>query len=354
MKPQDDGPRARKFQDPGAAIEALVRWDELSEAELRELQADPHLAPRLETLRSAEEWLVNGGAATSDCPSSEELYDYAGGPGHNPLPAEAVRRIDEHLFGCTACEELLLTLADAPPSPLVLEPPTTTISAPRRREPPALAPIFELSGRTKRRRRIQRVALACAASLVVGFSLWMLIDGRDAGLQLPSAPLLRGENETALQYPRGPLLDGASWLPAAALALRFELQPVADAQSYRIEILRHAGGAFDPGTKAGELRGALGELVLAARPEPGEYTWRAYATVHGLERELGSRDFEVRADPALLQRLAAPAGSSELARTHERIRILHEAGDWTDARALARTLPPSSERERYLGQVPGR
>ena len=106
MKPQDDGPRARKFQDPGAAIEALVRWDELSEADLREIEADPHLAPRLEMLRSAEDWLMNGGAATQACPSSEELYDYAGAPGHAPLSAETVRRIDEHLFSCTACEEL--------------------------------------------------------------------------------------------------------------------------------------------------------------------------------------------------------------------------------------------------------
>ena len=355
MKPQDVGPRARKFQDPGAAIEALVRWDELSEAELREIEADPHLAPRLEMLRSAEDWLMNGGAATDDCPRAEELYDYAGGPGHAPLSAEAARRIDEHLFSCTACEELLLTLADMPPSPLVLEPaPATTIAPPRRREPPAPAPILELTTRKSRRRRIERVALACAASLVACFALWKFIDGRETSFSLPTAPLLRGDSETALQYPRGPLLESASWMPAAALALRFELAPVADAESYRVEILRHAGSAFDVGEKAGELKGALADLTLATRLGPGEYTWRAYAVVHGLERELGARDFEVRADAQLSERLASAAGSDELARTCERIRILHESGDWTDARALARTLPPSAERERYLGQVPGR
>jgi len=353
MNPKDLGPRARKFQDPGAAIDALLRWDELPEADLREIESDPHLAPRLSTLRAAEEWLQRGGAARDVCPSAEELYDYAGGPGHAPLSAEAVRRIDEHLFRCTACEELLLTLADAPPSPLILAPPLTTVSAPRRREPPALAPILELSGRA-RRRRIPRVALACAASLVAAFALWTLLDGRSPGLQLPTAPLLRGENETALFYPRGPLLQGGSWMPAAGLPLRFEVRPVEQAESYRVEILRNAGGAFDTGTKAGESRGALGELVLATRLEPGEYTWRAYATVNGLERELGSRDFEVRVDAALEERLASAKGADELARTYERIRILHEAGDWTDARELARTLPPSSERERYLGQVPGR
>jgi hypothetical protein len=353
MKPKDLGRQVRKFQDPGAAIEALVHWDELADADLREIAADPHLSPRLEALKAAEAWLQAGGAAFDGCPSAEELYDYGGGPGSAPLPAEVTRRIDDHLFGCTACEELLLTLADAPPSPLVLAPPAATVTAPRRREPPALAPILELTGRT-RRRRIQRVALACAASLVAAFALWTLFDGRESSLQLPEAPLLRGGTELALDYPRGPVLEPESWMPAAGLPLRFELRPVAEAESYRVEILRHTGGAFDAGTRVTELRGALGDLRLDARLPSGSYTWQAFATVHGLERELGSRDFEVRADAALHERLAKAAGSDELARTAERIRILHEAGDWTDARELARTLPPSSEREHYLEALPGR
>jgi hypothetical protein len=353
MNPQDPGPRVRKFQDPGAAIEALVRWDELAPADLSELAADPHLAPRLETLQAVEEWLAQGGAAADACPSAEELYDYGGGPGAAPLAPDDVRRIDDHLFGCTACEELLLTLAEAPPSPLVLEPEPETIPSPTRRRIPARAPILEL-GRSSRRRRIQRFALACAASLLVGSALWMLFDARETSLQLPSAPLLRGEREIALYYPRGTLLEPGAWMPGAGLPLRFELLPVEGAESYRVELSRHGGGAFEAGEPAGELRGALAELQLAARPAAGEYTWRAYATVHGLERELGARDFVVQADPALLGRLEAAAGSNELARTCERIRILHEAGDWTDARELARTLPPSTERERYLAEIPGR
>jgi hypothetical protein len=353
MNPQDHGPRVRKFQDPGAAIDALVRWDELGHADLLELEADPHLGPRLAMLRAAQDWLERGVAAREQCPSADELYDYAGGPGHHPLSAEAERRIDEHLWACVACEDLMLTLADVPPSPLVLDPTPPTLRAPLHREPPALAPILELGGRM-RRRRVQRMALACAATLVVGFSLWMLIDGRESRLQLPAAPLLRGETELALYYPRGAVLEGGSWMPAAGLPLRFELRPVAGAQDYRVELLRHAGGAFDPGSKVTELRGSLAELVLPARLEPGSYTWRAYASVGGLERDLGARDFEVRADPELARRLSSAAGSSALERDCERIRILHEAGDWTDAREWARTLPPSSERERYLEQVPGR
>jgi hypothetical protein len=353
MNPQDHGPRVRKFQDPGAAIEALVRWDELGEADLLELEADPHLGPRLATLRAAQDWLERRVAGDQPCPSAEELYDYAGGPGSAPLSAQDNRRIDEHVFACSACEELLATLADAPPSPLVLDPAPPTLRAPLHREPPALAPILELGGRA-RRRRIQRVALACAATLVVGFSLWMLVDGRESRLQLPAAPLLRGESELALYYPRGPVLERGSWMPAAGLPLRFELRPVEGAQNYRVEVSRHAGGAFDSGSKVTELRGALAELVLPARLEAGSYTWRAYASVGGLERDLGARDFEVRADPELLKRLSSAAGSSALERDCERIRILHESGDWTDARECARTLPPSAERDRYLGQVPGR
>src|SRR5258706_6275734 len=91
MKPQDDGPRARKFQDPGAAIEALVRWDELSEADLHELEADPHLAPRLEMLRSAEAWLENGGGAPRECPRSYETYDSTGARAPAPPPAPGAR-----------------------------------------------------------------------------------------------------------------------------------------------------------------------------------------------------------------------------------------------------------------------
>lgn len=353
MKPQDSGPRARKFQDPGTAIEALVRWDELSASDLAEIAAEPGLAARLSTLQAAEAWLDAGGAAAGACPSAEELYDYAGGPGATPLSAEASHRVDEHLFECTACEELLLTLADAPPSPLVLEPDPVTIPAPRRRETPGLAPILELAPRP-RRRRLQRFALACAATLVAGFALWTLIDGRESGLQLPAAPLLRGETEQALYYPRGPVLEAGSWMGPVALPLRFELHEVAEADSYRVEILRHGGGAFESGARAAELSGALDALVLPARLTAGTYTWRAFASVHGLERELGSRDFEVRADAELSAHLDKAAGSNEPERSSARIRLLHDAGDWTDARELARGLPPSAERERYLGQIPGR
>ena len=352
MKPQDVGPRARKFQDPRSALEALVCWDELAEADLRELEADPHLAPRLQVLQAAEDWLERGPELATGCPSAEELYDYGGGPGASPLSVQATRRIDEHLFGCSDCEELLGTLADAPPSPLLDTPVPTKLPAPRRRATPALAPILELQ---PRRRRVQRALLACAAMLVASFALWLLFDGRDAGLRLPAAPLLRGEDELALYYPRGSVLPTGRWMPNGTLALRFELRPVEQAENYRVELSRRGAGAFEPAKNFLELQGAtLGELVLPARLEPGSYTWRAFARVHGLERDLGARDFELQADAALEQRLMTAVGLDESARVCERVRILHEAGDWTDARELARTLPPSAERERYLGQLPGR
>jgi hypothetical protein len=166
---------------------------------------------------------------------------------------------------------------------------------------------------------------------------------------------LRGEDELSLYYPRGRVLPAQGWMPQGTLPLRFELRPVDQAENYRVELLRRDGGAFDSGTRIQELQGTTPvELVLAARLEPGSYSWRAYARVHGLEKDLGTRDFDVQADAPLEQRLLAVGGSDESARTRERVRILHEAGDWTDARELARTLPPSAERERYLGLIPGR
>lgn len=353
MKPQDVGPRARKFQDPRAAIEALVSWDELGDEELRELEADPHLAPRLELLREAESWLVGGGAARGACPPAEQLYDFGRGPGYQPLAAEVRQRLERHLAGCGECRATLRSLEEAPPSPLELEPAPARVPSPRRREPAVPARIVELA-HVRRRKRVQRWAVAAAASLVGGLSLWLLYDGRSSEYRLPGAPLLRGESELALHYPRGPVLSAQDKLPSIALPLRFELAEVAGAEQYRIELLRHAGGAFDAGTKVGELSGAREALVLHERLALGSYTWRAYARVHGLEHELGARDFEVVDDAALLERLAQAAGADELARTCERVRILHEAGDWTDARELARTLPFSTERERYLDQTPGR
>ncbi len=79
----------------------------------------------------------------------------------------------------------------------------------------------------------------------------------------------------------------------------------------------------------------------------GHYTWEARATVNGLEQPLGERDFEVLQNEAFLQEL-----NGQEAR--KRIRSLHAAGYLTDARALARRLPPSSERDSYLGSNPGR
>ena len=353
MKPQDVGPRARKFQDPRAAIEALVSWDELGADELCEIEADPHLAPRLELLREAEAWLARGGAAARACPPAEELYDFGRGPGYQPLGPQARQRLEQHLAGCEECRATLRSLEEAPPSPLELEPAPLRVPSPRRREPAVPATIVELA-HVRRRRRVQRWAVAAAASLVGGLSLWLLYDGRGNEFRLPGAPLLRGEGELALHYPRGPVLSAQDKLPSIALPLRFELRAVPEAEGYRVEILRHAGGAFDAGTKVGELRGAREALVLNERLALGSYTWRAYATVHGLERELGARDFEVVDDAALLERLAQAAGADELARTYERVRILHEAGDWTDARELARTLPSSTERDRYLEETPGR
>ena len=85
----------------------------------------------------------------------------------------------------------------------------------------------------------------------------------------------------------------------------------------------------------------------AEGPPPGHYTWEAWATVDGLERLLGERDFEVVRDEDVRANLAS---LSDL----ERVHALHEAGWWTDARALARRMHPSVGRDAYLDGTPGR
>ena len=86
----------------------------------------------------------------------------------------------------------------------------------------------------------------------------------------------------------------------------------------------------------------------------GHYTWEAWAVVHGLDQQLGRRDFDVVDDAALRANLLALEPRSEPQRSLAAVRLLHESGYRTDARRIARNMPPSPERDEYLARVPGR
>jgi hypothetical protein len=62
----------------------------------------------------------------------------------------------------------------------------------------------------------------------------------------------------------------------------------------------------------------------------------------------------VVADAALLDGLRTRNTAAEPARSESILHLLHDAGFSSDARAFARTLPPSPERDEYLARRPAR
>jgi hypothetical protein len=130
------------------------------------------------------------------------------------------------------------------------------------------------------------------------------------------------------------------------------------AAALRVLVERHAGGALDRGERVASFEGGPGAIELApeqaAALAPGHYTWEAWALVDGLDVHLGRRDFEVVRDAQLTARLAELERLEEPDRSEALIALLHERGFLGDARALARDLPATPERDAYLRALPGR
>lgn len=318
--------------------EALVHFDELDASSLERLENHPVHGRRLAVLREAEAWLAEAGPevlASSPCPSAEALYDFGSGPGFTSLPTVERARIAEHLERCAACRELVATLASPPPLPLELS------------EPP---PLSVVRGGTPSRRnwRPHRVALVAAAAGLLFAALALPGWLADPLERLPRTPIYRGPQSQALLWPRGPLLERGARTPAVV----FELAPVEGAERYRVELYRHGGGAFEVGDLVATHDADTPRLEGPALPA-GRYTWKAWASVRGLERDLGSRDFEVRANPELAERLERLGADPSVKEIVEEVRALDAAGFVVDARALARTLPASEARDAYL-RPPGR
>ncbi len=199
------------------------------------------------------------------------------------------------------------------------------------------------------------VAMGAAAGLLV--LLWPegpLPAAEPLGGALPSSQVLRGDAGGPLYFPRGKVLSPPLGLGAGASRIEyaeqplFEIEAVERASLYRVTVRRHDGGVFAEGRQIQHLESSDGPALRAERPlGPGFYTWEAWAIVDGLDQHLGERDFEIVQDDALCREIE---GLDDKAA----IRGLHEAGFLTDARALARRLPPSDERDAYLRALPGR
>ena len=301
--------------------EKLARWDELSPVERDRIGLDPDLGPRLELLQRGEEWLLTGGKPAAPCPSPEALFEYAGGPGSEALAPEARQQVDRHLEHCSDCAGLVRQLGSPPPSHL-------------------------LEGRpeTPRLRLLQGSLLAAAAAVALITLVPRALDtDQPAFAAWPANEVLRGPEGSALHSPGGSLLSsatGASW----SRSLAFRMEPLARADSYRVRVLIHSGGAFDQGQAVFETQSKSPSLDVERDLKPGSYTWEAWASIDGRETLLGSRDFEVLEDAETME-IAAEALAADGV---ERIRILHAARLFDDARRAAEQLPSSPERDAYL------
>jgi hypothetical protein len=347
------------LEDPRRVAEALAHWDELAPELLARLAGHPRYGPQLERLRASERWMQahaapeRAGSSLSElCPTAEELFDFAGGPGQRPQSSTRHAAIARHVAACASCRYFTTTLVPSAELPAdvarALEP------APAARPLPlVLVPRPRHAGRW--------IPLAAAAALLGFVLVRMADDNGGVAARFPQPPLLRGETQTALAFPRGRVLLPAEELqatwPGWGASLQFEIAPQAEASSYRVLIFRHDGGAFAQRTELARLASPVpqiasttGALGLGA----GHYTWEAWAVVRGLDQLLGTRDFEVQADEALVRELAQLRGESEPQRTLAAVHRLHAHGYATDARELARRMPASPERDAYLGQVPGR
>jgi hypothetical protein len=196
---------------------------------------------------------------------------------------------------------------------------------------------------------------AAAAVIVTAIGIHNL---GQAPLRFPEAPILRGSAGGPILYPRGHVLLPSAELkalfPTLGQSVAYQIEPQAEASEYTFVFTRHDGGAFGHEvpvkTETGSQTSGMAPIPLSV----GAYTLTLWAKVNGLDQRLAARDFDVRVDPKLESELLALASQSETERVMSAITMLHTRGYVNDARNLARTMPASPERDRFLGQIPGR
>jgi len=334
--------------------QALVRFDELTPAQRAELEAHaaacPICGPRLERLTRAQRWLDAQSRPPSACPPADELYDFGHGPGARALSPARRAELVEHVDRCPPCRSFVATLATAPPVSLEGEPAPVAAPASRGERPASrpTAPAARPSPVPPAWRR--RAGWAAAAAVLIALGLWSQLgsDPRGTALGYPELEVHRSSERSQLVFPRGPVaLDPRTSAPLHAL--EFELAPHDPADRFRIVLRRHDGGAFDAGEVVAELEGTEPRIAAdGVAWEPGHYTWSAWSVIDGLELPLGERDFELRVVPELDELRAELADVAEPERSFRRLHWLVERGFATDARQLARRLPPGPERDEFL------
>jgi hypothetical protein len=338
----------------------LPDWDSLDAPTQRELtahaEACPFCEPTWRVIRQADAYLESGlGASPSEapavCPTPDELYDLGRGPGARRLSELERVGLKAHVASCEDCAALVATLERRPPAPLIHGDGGSAYDA-----VPSLL-------RRDRRLRWEIVAPLAAAAAILAVLVWRDDTGARArtddigrsSIRFPSAQLLRGDSAGALLFPRERLLASSQGLHSK---LEFEVAPRERASAYRAEVERHDGEAFANATSFLKLESKHeridgGEDAQITLP-PGHYTWEAWAVVDGLDVPLGRRDFEVVRDNELVAQIEQRSRAAEPARSEAILHLLHDAGYLSDARAFARTLPASPERDEYLARRPAR
>ena len=328
-------------------IERLLRFDELSEQELAELEMDPAAKDHLHRLQLAEAWLTEPFTAEEDlnessCPSPEELFDYGQNMATMQLSNRQKVELSEHLESCGECSSLIATLAERPPSPLIF----VDSPAPQTQEEPAPRPRSTRDHLARRPELLEsagarHVPLLVAASLlavllVSGWPKSVLGKGPSS---FPSPSIMRGSGALPLISPRNLVLartPGSSTTPALN-GLHFETRAYPGAVSYEFEIFQGSGSALendrDRETVIGPRVQAGPELLLATPLPAGRYSWKATAVLEsGGRRELGELDFRVITDENLEDELM------RLGTSIEAVERLHWGHYHADARMMTRAL----------------
>jgi hypothetical protein len=245
--------------------------------------------------------------------------------------------IDRHLAACAECDSFVETLSSVPPSPLVLVP--AEDSAPTRVQPPSRrAPLWLMT------------AMAAGLLFVVGI-VATSTDRMASSGAFPVVGQLRGQASSELAAPTAKVLVVdralAERFPALAQGVHLELRSREKATTLRFDVFELGDAValngerplFQQGGAETTCRFRLEDHGLRAG---ATFAWEARATEAGLTKYLGRATVDVVRDDALTQQLLA--ASSELDALH----LLHAGGWRMEALALARAMPPSGPRDRYL------
>ena len=346
-------------------VERLLRFEDLSEDELAEIQANPSAQDQLHRLQLAEAWLTEPFSSEEaeeecSCPSAEDLFDYGQKLSSMDLSNRRKVELAEHLEQCPECSSLIATLAERPPSPLIV----VDSPLPTPRQEPTFSP--RSSKRTllaKRPRALEpsgarHVPFLVAASLlaVLVVSGWPKSVLGKSSPGFPSPSIMRGSSALALISPRNLVLARTqeSSLSPQLNGLPFETRAYPGAVSYEFNVFERGGSSLENNAQRASYSTMVEsspETILATHLPVGLWSWTAEATLESGEiKALGELDFRVHADEGLEEEL------SRLGLSVDAVSRLDWGHYHADARSLTRVLRDrglcdSEEAARYLQEL---